>query len=67
MQDTFTYIANLAVVYFPCSVPNHMGKQKERDWENFKDFYPFDKEEYYHSYCKIDFDNNPSQTEVTGL
>ena len=30
---------------------NNMGKQY---FDDYSDFYPFDKKEYFHEYCEID-------------
>ena len=46
-------------------VANHMGNQRQGDWNNFTFFTPFNQQDHYHSFCEIkDFSN---QNEVCTL
>ena len=56
-------------------VPNHMGYQKDCDWEwehcelldDFSLFVPFNKPEHYHSLCEISDDLNQDEMEKCRL
>lgn len=48
-------------------VANHMGNQKQGDWNNFSFFVPFNQSQYYHPYCLINNFNDQHMVEVCRL
>jgi alpha-amylase len=48
-------------------VGNHMGNQKNGDWNDFSFFSPFNEAQHYHSYCLITNFNNQTEVEICRL